>query len=31
MTYPIIYFPDTAYDVSSLDLFAREVIPALSG
>jgi F420-dependent oxidoreductase-like protein len=29
--YAIIYFPDPAYDLSSLDLFAREVIPALAG
>ncbi len=28
MTYAIVYFPDAAYDTSSLDLFAREVIPA---
>ena len=28
MTYAIVYFPDAAYDASSLDLFAREVIPA---
>jgi F420-dependent oxidoreductase-like protein len=27
MTYAIVYFPDAAYDTSSLDLFAREVIP----
>jgi alkanesulfonate monooxygenase SsuD/methylene tetrahydromethanopterin reductase-like flavin-dependent oxidoreductase (luciferase family) len=30
MTYPIVYFPDVAYDRSSLELFANEVIPALS-
>ena len=30
MTYPIVYFPDVAYDRSSLELFAKEVIPALS-
>ncbi len=30
MTYAIIYFPDPAYDSSSLELFAREVMPALS-
>ncbi len=30
MTYPIIYFPDVAYDRSSLELFANEVIPTLS-
>lgn len=29
MTYAIIYFPDAAYDLSSLELFAKEVIPAL--
>ena len=28
MTYAIVYFADAAYDTSSLDLFAREVIPA---
>ena len=31
LDYAIIYFPDPAYDTSSLDLFAREVIPALTG
>jgi hypothetical protein len=30
MTYPITYFSDVAYDRSSLELFAREVVPALS-
>jgi alkanesulfonate monooxygenase SsuD/methylene tetrahydromethanopterin reductase-like flavin-dependent oxidoreductase (luciferase family) len=30
MTYSIIFFPDVAYDRSSLELFANEVIPALS-
>jgi F420-dependent oxidoreductase-like protein len=30
MTYAIVNFADIAYDTSSLDLFAREVIPALS-
>lgn len=30
MTYAIIYFPDVAYDRSSLELFANEVIPELS-
>jgi hypothetical protein len=30
MTYPIIYFSDVAYDRSSLELFAREVVPELS-
>jgi len=29
MTYPIVYFPDAAYDRSSLELFATEVIPQL--
>ena len=29
--YAIIYFPDPAYDLSSLELFAREVMPAFSG
>ncbi len=29
LDYAIVYFPDTAYDGSSLDLFSREVIPAL--
>jgi F420-dependent oxidoreductase-like protein len=29
MAYAIIYFPDVAYDASSLELFAREVMPAL--
>ena len=28
--YAIVYFPDAAYDTSSLELFAAEVIPALS-
>jgi F420-dependent oxidoreductase-like protein len=27
--YAIVYFPDTAYDPSSMELFAKEVIPAL--
>ncbi|HEX9863466.1 MAG TPA: LLM class F420-dependent oxidoreductase [Acidimicrobiia bacterium] len=31
LAYAIVYFPDPAYDTSSLDLFAREVIPALAG
>jgi alkanesulfonate monooxygenase SsuD/methylene tetrahydromethanopterin reductase-like flavin-dependent oxidoreductase (luciferase family) len=31
LDYAIVYFPDPAYDMSSLDLFADEVIPALSG
>ena len=30
MSYAIIYFPDPAYDLSGLELFASEVIPALS-
>ncbi len=30
MTYAIVYFPDAAYDSSSMELFAKEVIPALS-
>jgi F420-dependent oxidoreductase-like protein len=30
MTYAISYFPDTAYDTTGLELFASEVIPALS-
>ena len=30
MTYSIIFFPDVAYDRSSLELFANEVIPALA-
>jgi len=30
MTYAIINFSDLAYDTSSLDLFAREVIPAFA-
>ncbi|MGH8947988.1 MAG: LLM class F420-dependent oxidoreductase, partial [Acidimicrobiia bacterium] len=29
--YAIVYFPDTAYDLSSLELFASEVIPAFAG
>ena len=31
LAYAIVYFPDPAYDLSSLDLFASEVIPALVG
>ncbi len=31
MTYPIVYFPEAAYDVSGIELFAREVVPALAG
>jgi F420-dependent oxidoreductase-like protein len=30
MTYAIVNFADVAYDTSSLDLFAREVIPAFA-
>jgi F420-dependent oxidoreductase-like protein len=30
MTYAIVNFADIAYDTSSLDLFAREVMPALT-
>ncbi|HIE22384.1 MAG TPA: LLM class F420-dependent oxidoreductase [Acidimicrobiia bacterium] len=30
MSYAIVYFPDAAYDSSNMELFAREVIPALS-
>jgi F420-dependent oxidoreductase-like protein len=30
LEYAILYFPDTAYDLSSLELFSKEVIPALS-
>jgi F420-dependent oxidoreductase-like protein len=30
MTYAICYFVDAAYDPASVDLFAREVIPALA-
>lgn len=30
LTYTIVYFPDVAYDRSSLELFANEVIPALA-
>jgi hypothetical protein len=29
--YVICYFPEAAYDRSGIELFAREVIPALSG
>ena len=31
MTYAILNFADVAYDTSGVDLFAREVIPALGG
>ena len=30
MTYAIVYFPDPAYDLDGLQLFASQVIPALS-
>ncbi|WP_188940183.1 LLM class F420-dependent oxidoreductase [Nakamurella endophytica] len=30
MTYAILYFPEAAYDTSGIELFEREVIPALS-
>ena len=30
MTYAITYFADAAYDASSVELFAREVVPALA-
>lgn len=29
MSYGIFYFPDAAYDPSSMELFEREVVPAL--
>lgn len=29
MTYAITYFAEAAYDRSGIDLFTREVIPAL--
>jgi len=29
--YAIVYFPDPAYDLTSLELFAREVMPAFAG
>jgi F420-dependent oxidoreductase-like protein len=31
LKYAILYFPEVAYDRSGLDLFAREVAPALAG
>ena len=31
LAYAIVYFPDPAYDLSSLELFAREVMPAFAG
>jgi len=31
LKYAILYFPEIAYDRSGLDLFAREVAPALAG
>ena len=30
MTYAITYFPELAYDTSGLELFEKEVIPALA-
>jgi hypothetical protein len=30
MTYAICYFPEAAYDKSNIELFQREVVPALS-
>jgi F420-dependent oxidoreductase-like protein len=30
MTYAITYFPDAAYDRSSIELFTKEVVPALA-
>jgi len=29
MTYPILYFPEAAYDTSGIELFEQEVLPAL--
>lgn len=29
MTYPILYFPEAAYDTSGIELFETEVLPAL--
>ena len=31
MTYPIVYFAESAFDRSGVDLFAKEVVPALNG
>ncbi len=31
MTYPILYFPEAATDTSGVELFEREVVPALRG
>jgi F420-dependent oxidoreductase-like protein len=31
MTYPILNFPEAAYDASGIELFEREVVPALRG
>ena len=31
MTYGIFYFPEAAYDRSGIELFEREVVPALAG
>jgi hypothetical protein len=30
LAYAICYFPEAAYDRSGIDLFAKEVLPALS-
>ena len=30
MAYGIFYFPEAAYDRSGIELFEREVVPALS-
>ena len=30
MSYGIFYFPEAAYDRSGIELFEREVVPALS-
>lgn len=30
MTYAILYFPEAAYDTSGIELFEREVVPALA-
>ena len=30
MTYGIFYFPEAAYDRSGIELFEREVVPALA-
>ncbi|WP_029137723.1 LLM class F420-dependent oxidoreductase [Nakamurella lactea] len=31
MSYPISYFPEAAYDTSGIELYEKEVIPALAG